>query len=588
MKDILRLLSYLKPYWHFQLLFIFCALGNSGCSLIWPWLRKILIDDVFIAKNAELLLPTCGFYALTAVGMYFFKFGAAYFPAKVSENGSKDLQLQAYHHLRKLGFKFYDTHQTGKVMATFTSDTPKAVPGFNLFAGDYIINGIMLVVTLGIITFINWQLCVLSLLLVAVNIIIPAVLDKPLNRMSEEIQEQNARLSSKLQESIAGSRELKGLGKELYDLKSLRKFIERLIAIGIRHGLIRQAGGGFTIILFWLAQGLIFFIGGGYVLRDVLTIGELLVIIHYFGNVHAPVSQLVKLHLGIPSIMVATRRIFAFFDEHKEESQEGTPIEHVEGRVQFSNVSFEYNEADPILQEMNFQVEPDETVAIVGASGAGKSTLVSLIPRFYEPQHGNIRIDTTPINTIQIQSLRSHIGIVFQDPYLFAESIAYNICLGAEDPEAVTHEEIVAAAKLANAHDFIMNFPEQYETKVGERGVRLSGGEQQRIAIARVLIRDPKILILDEATSSLDAESEALVQDALTRLMKGRTSFVIAHRLSTILDADKILVLKDGRLIETGTHAELIQRGGVYHTLFQKQFAGMQAGNSVIDSTEIT
>ena len=228
---------------------------------------------------------------------------------------------------------------------------------------------------------------------------------------------------------------------------------------------------------------------------------------------------------------------------------------------------------------MNFQAEPGETVALVGPSGAGKSTLISLIPRFYDPQQGSILIDTTPTTEMQIRSLRSHIGIVFQDPYLFAESIAYNIRLGAEDPEAVTHEEVVTAAKLANAHDFIMNFPEQYKTKVGERGVRLSGGEQQRIAIARVLIRDPKILILDEATSALDAESEALVQEALTRLMKGRTSFVIAHRLSTILDADKILVLQEGRLVETGTHAELIQRGGVYHDLFQKQFTGIQAGN---------
>ena len=579
MRDVLRLLSYLKPYWHFQLLFIFCALGNSGCSLLWPWLRKILIDDVFIPKNADLLLPTCGFYALTAVGMYFFKFGAAYFPVQVSENGSKDIQLDAYHHLRKLGFKFYDTHQTGKVMATFTSDTPTAVQGFNLFAGDYIINGIMLVVTLAIITYINYQLCILSLLLVAVNIIIPAVLDKPLNRMSGEIQEQNALLSSKLQESIAGSRELKGLGKEFYDLKNLRRFIERLISVDIRRGLIQQTGGGFSIILFWLARGFIFLIGGGYVLRGALTIGELLVIIHYFGNVHAPVSQLVKLHLGIPSIMVAARRIFAFFDAHEEESQEGTRIEHIDGRVQFTNVSFGYNEAEPILQEMSFQAEPDETVALVGPSGAGKSTLISLIPRFYAPQQGTISIDAVPIKEIQIQSLRSHIGIVFQDPYLFAESIDYNIRLGAKDPEAVTHEQVVAAAKLANAHDFIMNFPERYETKVGERGVRLSGGEQQRIAIARVLIRNPKILILDEATSSLDAASEALVQEALTRLMKGRTSFVIAHRLSTILDADKILVLKEGRLVETGTHAELIQRDGVYHDLFQKQFAGIQADN---------
>jgi len=228
---------------------------------------------------------------------------------------------------------------------------------------------------------------------------------------------------------------------------------------------------------------------------------------------------------------------------------------------------------------VSFQAEPGETVAIVGPSGAGKSTLVSLIPRFYEPQQGDILIDTTPINEIQVQSLRAHIGNVFQDPYLFAESIAYNIRLGAAEPDSVAHEKVVSAAKLANAHDFIMNFPEQYDSQVGERGIQLSGGERQRIAIARVLLRDPKILILDEATSALDADTESHVQEALTNLMKNRTSFVIAHRLSTVLNADKILVLRDGSLVETGTHAELIQRCGVYHNLFQKQFAGMKTSS---------
>ena len=571
MKDVLRLLSYLKPYWHFQVLFIFCALGDSGCGLLSPWIRKILIDDVFIAKNAELLLPTCGLYILTAIGMYFFRLGLTYFPAKASENGTKDIQLEAYYHLRKLGFRFYDTHQTGKVMTIFTSDTPKAVQGFGVFAGDYPINGILLIVTLAIITFINPQLCFFSLLLVAANVIIPSLLDKPLRQMGEEVQEQKSLISGRLQESIAGSRELKGLGKEFYDLKNLRQSLERLVAINIKQGLIRQAGA-VTIILFWIAQILILLVGGRSVLRDELTVGELFAITAYFGRVCNPVDKLVSLHLRIPSIMVAARRVFAFFDEHKEESQEGTPIEQIQGRVQFSDVSFAYNNNQSVLKQVSFQAEPGETIAVVGPSGAGKSTLVNLIPRFYELQQGNILIDTTPISDIQIQSLRAHIGIVFQYPYLFAESIAYNIRMGADAPESVSHEEIVAVAKLANAHDFIMKFPEQYESKVGERGVQLSGGEQQRIAIARVLIRNPKILILDEATSSLDADSETLVQEALTRLMKGRTSFVIAHRLSTILNADKILVLSDGRLVESGTHAELIQHGGIYHDLFQKQF----------------
>ena len=577
MKDVVRLLSYLKPYWHWQLLYIFSSLGYWSGYLVLPWIEKMLIDDVFTAKNAALLLPTCGLWALMAFGMYISTLGFVYFPAKAAENGKKDLQLAAYHHLRKLGFRFYDTQQTGKVMAIFTSDAPKAIQGFGVFAGDYPINILLLIASLATMTFVHWQLCLFAVPLAGVNVLVPIFLEKPLRRMSEEVQEQNARLSGNLQESIAGSRELKGLGKDFYDLKHLHQFLQRLVAIRLRQSTLQQVGD-VSLVLSWIGSALIFLVGGGYVLRDAITLGELFAISQWFACVYRPVRYLIGMHLRIPSILVAARRVFAFFDEHEAESQEGTPITVLEGRVQFSDVSFAYDEGQPVLKNVSFQAEPGETMAIVGPSGAGKSTLMRLIPRFYEPQHGQIFLDTTPIDAIQLPSLRSHLGIVFQEPYLFAESIAYNIRLGAAEPEAVSHEAVVTAAKLANAHDFIMKLPEQYETKVGERGVRLSGGEQQRVAIARVLIRDPKILILDEATSSLDADAEAQVQEALTRLMKGRTSFVIAHRLSTVLSADTILVLREGRLVESGTHAELIQRGGVYHDLFQKQFAGMQQG----------
>jgi len=307
-----------------------------------------------------------------------------------------------------------------------------------------------------------------------------------------------------------------------------------------------------------------------------MTVGALIATTRYFGSLYNPLSWIINYHLGVPLRLIAARRVFAFLDEYEEEPQDGTPIEHVTGHVQFSNVSFQYSEKSPVLKDVSFQARPGETVAIVGPSGAGKSTLIRLIPRFYQPQKGDIFIDTMPIDKIQIQSLRSHIGIVFQDPYLFANTVAYNIRIGAEDPNTVTLDEVVSAAKLANAHNFIMNFPEQYESKVGERGIRLSGGQRQRLAIARILLRNPKILILDEATSSLDVESEKHVQEALTTLMKERTSFVIAHRLSTVLNADKILVLSDGKLVETGTHANLIQHQGIYHSLFEKQFAGMK------------
>ncbi len=577
MKDALRILAYIRPYWHFQLLYILSSLGYFGGNLALPWIEKLLIDDVFGAGNADMLLPTCGLYILIALGMFLFSFGVTYFPAKVSENASKDLQLDAWLHLRKLEFRFYDTQQTGRTMSLFNSDIPTAVE-LKVLVGNYLINTVEFTIALIVVTSISWQLGLFALLLVTANILIPSFLNKPLRRIGEDVQEHKAELSSILQESIAGSRELKGLGKEFFDLAKVRESLSHLVRLNLKQVTIQQVGN-VNIILFWLATALIFLVGGGYVLRAAMTIGELFAITRYFSRLHNPINQLIGIQLGIPLKFAAAHRVFAFLDEHAEESQEGTPIEQVAGHVQFANVSFGYSEDQPVLKEISFQAAPGETVAIVGPSGTGKSTLIKLILRFYEPQQGNILLDTTSMRELQIQSLRAHIGIVFQEPYLFADTVAYNIRMGAAHPESILHEEVVSAAKLANAHDFIMKFPDRYESKVGERGIRLSGGEQQRVAIARVLIRNPKILILDEATSSLDADSESQVQEALTNLMKNRTSFVIAHRLSTVLNADKILVLSDGRLVETGTHAELMQRGGVYHNLFQKQFAGMQTSS---------
>ena len=575
MKDVLRILAYLRPYWQLQSLYLVCEIGYFGCLLTLPWIEKLLIDDVFNAGNADRLLPTCGLYLLLSLGTFGISFLGRYFHTKIEENAAKDFKMDAYHHLRKLGFHFYDSQQTGRTMALFESDIPTAL-GLQVLVGSYLIYIVQFLAAFIIVTSVSWQLCLFALFLVALNVMIPFILERTLRRTGEEIQEQRAELSGILQESIAGSRELKGLGKEFFDLAKIHRSLLYRVSLAVKYTIIQRIGS-FNTMLFWIATASIFFVGGGYVLHSVITIGELFAVTRYFNHMYAPLEMLIRTHLGFPLNLAAARRVFAFFDEHEEESQDGSPITEIEGRIHFSNVSFGYTNESLVLKNITFTAEPGETIAVVGHSGAGKSTLIHLIPRFYQPQQGNIFIDTTPINDIHIQSLRSHIGLVFQDPYLFADTIAYNISIGAEDPDAVTLEEVVTAAKLANAHDFIVNFSKQYESKIGERGIRLSGGERQRIAIARVLIGDPKILILDEATAALDADSEVQVQAALTNLMKNRTNFVIAHRLSTVLNADKILVINDGRLVETGTHAELIQRGSVYHNLFQKQFTGMQA-----------
>ena len=266
MKDVLRLLSYIKPYWHFQGFYILCQLVYFGGFIVLPWIEKILIDDVFLAKDADKLLSTCGLWMLVAFGMYLFTLGFAYFPIKVSQNAAKDIQLAAYHHLRRLGFKFYDTQQTGKVMALFTSDTPKAIEGFQIFASDYPTNIILLIITIPVVMSVSWQLCLLSLLLVGVTVSIPTLLNKSLNRIGEEVQEQNAVLSSNLQESIAGSRELKGLGKELYDLKNIHHFLKQLVTIRIKQVKLQKVGD--ILVIWWLSDALVLLVGWG-ILRPI-------------------------------------------------------------------------------------------------------------------------------------------------------------------------------------------------------------------------------------------------------------------------------------------------------------------------------
>ncbi|MGQ9779996.1 MAG: ABC transporter ATP-binding protein [Bacillota bacterium] len=303
-----------------------------------------------------------------------------------------------------------------------------------------------------------------------------------------------------------------------------------------------------------------------------LTVGELVAVGMYLGPLYLPLQRFSELNVVFANSMAALDRIFELMDERPEVADRPGAVElpEIEGRVEFEHVFFSYNrENGPILQDVSFTVEPGQKVALVGPSGAGKTTLVNLIPRFYDVDAGAIRIDGHDIRDLKLKSLRRHIGIVLQDPVLFSGSIRENVLYG--NPRASV-EEVIAACKAANAHDFIMALPQGYDSEVGERGAHLSGGQRQRITIARAFLKNPRILILDEATSVLDAESEKLVQEALERLMVGRTTFIIAHRLSTIINADLILVLDHGRLVEAGTHASLMAAGGLYCRLFARQF----------------
>jgi subfamily B ATP-binding cassette protein MsbA len=318
-------------------------------------------------------------------------------------------------------------------------------------------------------------------------------------------------------------------------------------------------------------------LGSFLVLRQILSLGELLVFVGALVSMFQPIKRLGGLNNFIQRGMAGVERVFELMDTRPDlqEAPDAVPLPAVRGGVAFRGVSFAYDGAQPVLRDLSFEVRPGELVAIVGSSGAGKSTLVNLLPRFYDPSAGRVEIDGTDVRRVTFRSLREQIGIVTQEIILFDDTVYNNIAYGQW---GVAPEQVREAARIAHAAEFVERLPEGYETRIGERGIRLSGGEKQRIAIARAVLRDPPILILDEATSALDAESERLVQDALDRLMKGRTTFVIAHRLSTIIRADKILVVEHGEIVETGTHHQLLEARGVYYRLYQKQFQGLEEG----------
>jgi subfamily B ATP-binding cassette protein MsbA len=320
----------------------------------------------------------------------------------------------------------------------------------------------------------------------------------------------------------------------------------------------------------------IFWYGGKEVLADRLTAGDLVAFIVYALNISRSVTQTSRLYTAVNTAAGASERIFDLLDEVPEilDKPEAKPMDEMEGQISFEGLSFSYEDDRRILKDISFNAKAGQTVALVGPSGAGKTTLLNLIPRFYDPQEGVIKVDGTRINDIKVRSLREHISIVPQEVHLFGTSIKENIKYGKLD---ATDEEVIAAAKDANAHDFIMQTPEQYDALIGEKGVKLSGGQRQRLAIARAILKNPRILLLDEATSSLDSESEAQVQEALYRLMKGRTTFVIAHRLSTVQHADRILVMDEGEIVEDGTHQELLAKGGLYSHLYELQFRDLDS-----------
>ncbi len=571
MKIYKKMFKYMRPYLGELIGGLVCLILVGIIGLLIPWLFKFLIDDVLIAGNAAIL----NYIAGGAILLYFlkglFNYGQKYLISGLSQHVVVDMRKQLYSHLQKLSLSFFERQRTGDLMSRITNDVNVIQNSLINGLSNLVLQPIMIVGIVGFLLYIDWKLALVSFIIIP---IITYAINKfgfKMKSISTKIQNEMSSVTNILQETLSAVRIVKAFNNEEKEIKKFSEANDRTLKENLKGVQVEATITPVVELIISFGAAAFLWYGGHKVLRGEMTTGELITFIGYIGLLVSPINILSRSYNLMQKAVGASERIFNLLevDERVIEKKDAIEMPSIEGNVEFNNVSFSYNEGEEVLKDINLNINKGEMIAFVGHSGAGKSTLVNLIPRFYDVNSGEIRIDDIDIKDVKIDTLRKQIGIVPQETILFKGTIAENIAYGAEHK---SREEIIDAAKKANAHQFIVEFDKGYDTEIGERGVSLSGGQKQRISIARALLTDHKILILDEATSSLDLKSESLIQEALERLIKNRTTFVIAHRLSTIINADKIIVIEQGEIMEKGTHEELIDNEGYYFKLYKSQF----------------
>jgi len=567
-----RLMMYFRPYKIILILAVICTALISLSSLMVPWLTgKGLIDKVIGEKNIPLLnLVALGFIGLVVVKGVF-SYLQTYLTSFIGYKIVMDMRNQIFQHLQRLSLSFYKRRRAGEIMSRLISDTNVLQNALVENIMKLILNILLVIGVLIFIFYIHWRLSLLTLFTLPLLIFTLGKLGSRIKKFSNLVQMKIADISSIIQETIGGIEVIKSFATEKQEVERFQTYNVQNFHLNMKRTRLVAILPPLMEILTTIGLSAILWYGGLEVINGNLTIGELVAFLGYVALAVNPLNKIGKNYSRYQQALASAERMFEILDTEPEikESPKAIEMPRINGYIQFRNVSFSYDDKELVLKDIDLDLRPGEKIALVGRSGVGKTTLVSLIPRFYDPTSGSITIDGHNIRNVKLMSLRRQIGIVSQETFLFNGTIKDNIAYGKMK---ATDEEIVDAAKKANAHNFIMSLEKGYDTPVGERGVKLSGGQRQRIAIARAILRDPRILILDEATSAVDAESEALIQDALEKLMKDRTTIIIAHRLSTILRADKIIVLDERKIEEIGSHQELLAKNGLYTRLYKSQF----------------